>query len=103
MTRRKDAIIMYMITMPIAEARAQFSQIVDESVATHQRVEVTKNGRRAVVLLSADDYDELTETLDILSDADLVQQIADAQKQMAAGEWYDEADVRAAMREAGRG
>jgi len=94
---------MYMITMPIAEARAQFSQIVDESVATHQRVEVTKNGRRAVVLLSADDFDELTETLDILADADLVQQIADAQRQIATGEWYDEADVRVAMREAGRG
>ena len=95
--------IMYMITMPVAEARANFSQIVEQSVLTHQRVEVTKNGRRAAVLMSADDFDELTETLDILADAELVRQIAQAQQQFANGAWHDEADVRAAMREAGRG
>jgi hypothetical protein len=53
--------------------------------------------------LSADDYGELLETLDSLADSDLVRQIAQAQAQMDAGDWYDEADVRAAMREAGRG
>jgi len=31
-----------------------------------------------------------------------VRQIAEAEQQMARGEWYDEGDVRAAMREAGR-
>ena len=92
-----------MITMPVAEARARFSEMVDAAVSTHQRVEVTKNGRRAAVLLAADDFDELAETLDILADADLVRQIAEASRQLADGEWYDEADVRAAMREAGRG
>jgi len=92
-----------MLTVPVAEARARFSEMVDEAVSTHERVEVTRNGRRAAVLLSADDYDELIETLDILADEELVQQIAESQQQMAAGEWYDEADVRAAMREAGRG
>ena len=39
---------------------------------------MTKNGRRAVVLLGADDYDTLLETLDILADVDLVSQIAQA-------------------------
>ena len=94
---------MYMITMPVAEARSQFSQIIDSAVTTHQRVEVTKNGRRAAVLLGADDFDSLMETLDILSDSDLVKQISESLEQMSAGEWYDEEDVRAAMAKAGRG
>jgi len=88
--------------MPVAEARARFSEMVDAAVSTHERVEVTRNGRRAAVLISADDFDALSETLDILADADLVRQIREAQQQLADGEWYDEADVRASMELAGR-
>jgi len=92
-----------MMVIPVAEARARFSEIVEAATSTHERVEVTRNGRRAAVLLSADDYDTLLETLDILSDAELVAQIAQADKELARGEWFDEADVREAMRQAGRG
>ena len=67
--RSDYARILYMTTMPLAEARAQLSKLVDEAVRTHERVEVTRNGRRAAVIMSADDYDSLMETLDILSDA----------------------------------
>ena len=88
--------------MPVAEARARFSEIVEEAVTTHERVEVTKNGRRAAVLLGADDYDAMRETLDILSDAALMSQIAQAEQELASGEWHDEADVRDAMRQVGR-
>jgi len=93
---------MYTLTIPVAEARARFSQIIDEAVSTHERVEVTKNGRRAAILMSADDYDELNETMDILADADLVRQMAEANEQLSRGEWYSLDDVRAAMREVGR-
>lgn len=34
-------------------------------VRTHQRIEVTKKGRRAAVILSAEDYDAIMETLEI--------------------------------------
>jgi prevent-host-death family protein len=46
---------------------------------THERVEVMKNGRRAAVILSADDYDSLMETLDILSDAEAMVEIRQAE------------------------
>jgi prevent-host-death family protein len=89
--------------MPIAEARARFSEIVDAAQTTHERIEVTRNGRRAAVLLGADDYDTLLETLDILADADLMTAIAEAEAELACGEWCDEAEVREALRQAGRG
>jgi len=92
-----------MTTFPVAEARAHFSEIVETAVTTHERVEVTRNGRRAAVILSADDFDTLQETLDILADAELVRQIAESQRQLVAGESYDEDSVRVAMRQAGRG
>lgn len=48
-----------MTTLPLAEVRAQLSKLVEEAERTHQRVDVTRNGRRAAVLLSAQDYDSL--------------------------------------------
>ena len=91
-----------MTTIPLAEARANLSGLIEEAMSTHQRIEVTKNGRRAVVILSADDYDSLLETLDILSDRELVSDIRRAQDEAERGEVFNEAEVAEAMREAGR-
>ncbi len=91
-----------MNTIPLAEARAQLSRLIDEAIRTHERVEVTRKGRRAAVLLSAEDYDSIMETLDILADAHEVRAIAEAQSQLLAGESYSKSEVEAAMRVAGR-
>lgn len=47
-------------------------------MTTHARVEITRNGKRAAVLLAAEDFDALLETLDVLADADLVRQLSDS-------------------------
>ena len=62
-----------MTTLSLADARANLSKLVESAVATHERFEVTRNGDRAVVLLSAEDYDALLETVDVLSRAEEVQ------------------------------
>lgn len=56
-----------MSTLPLAEVRANLSKLVEEAVRTHERIEVTSQGRRAAVILSADDFDSIMETLAILS------------------------------------
>lgn len=72
-----------MTTISLAAARAQLSKLVDEAVSTHQRVEITRHGSRAAVLLAAADFDALIETIDVLSDAELV---ADIEEGLAAQE-----------------
>jgi len=62
-----------MIVLPIADARAQFSKLVEEASTTHERIEITKNGHRAAVLLGEDDYDSLIETIAVLSDPALLE------------------------------
>jgi prevent-host-death family protein len=57
-----------MATLSLASARADLSRLVDSAVETHERFEVTRNGNRVAVLLSAADFDSLTETLEILAD-----------------------------------
>ena len=59
---------------------------MEEAVRTHERVVITRNDTRAAVLMSADDYDVLLETLDILSDADLVRELNEAAAESALGE-----------------
>lgn len=94
--------ILYMTTVPLAEARASLSRLIDSVMTTHERVEVTRKGRRAAVILSADDFDSIMETLDILSDADLVREIRQADEAGAAGEVFTAEEVEDAMRAAGR-
>ena len=90
-----------MTTLPIADVRANLSKLVEEAERTHQRVEVTKNGRRAAVLMSADDYDSLIETLDILGDASTMADIREA-KSLADDQWIPGEVVAADLRAAGR-
>lgn len=91
-----------MTTVPLAEARANLSKLVDDAVTTHERVEVTRNGRRAAVILSAEDYDSMVETLDILSDRELVADIHDARVEVERGELFTLEEVTQAMLDAGR-
>ncbi len=91
-----------MTTLPLAEVRANLSKLVDEAVRTHQRIEVTRQGRRAAVILSADDYDSIMETLDILSDQQLMSELREAEAEAVAGQIHTLDDVTDQMRAGGR-
>lgn len=91
-----------MTTLPLAEVRANLSRLVDEAMRTHVRVEVTRQGRRAAVILSADDYDSVMETLTILSDQELMGELRETEAAAEAGEVYALDEVTEEMRAAGR-
>ena len=94
---------MYMETKPLAEVRANLSRIVDDAVTTHERVEITRNGVRAAVVMGVDDYDSLMETLDILADATLVKDIRVAMAELQAGEVLSTEDVLEGLPNSRRG
>jgi prevent-host-death family protein len=52
-----------MKTTSLAEVRTQLSRFVDDVVKTHERVTITRNGKPAAVLISAEDLEALEETL----------------------------------------
>ena len=68
-----------------------------EAVSTHQRVEITRNGARVAVLLAAEDYDSLIETLEILGDPETMAEIRESERAGARGEVYSLDQVRAEM------
>ncbi len=46
-----------METVPLSDAKARLSEFADDVDRTHQRVQITKNGRSYVVLISAEDLE----------------------------------------------
>lgn len=88
---------MYMTVLSLAEARASLSKHIDSAATTHERFEITRNGSRVAVLLSADDYDSLVETVDILSSPDEVAALRTAIAELESGDVSSADEVRAAM------
>jgi prevent-host-death family protein len=93
---------MYMSVLPVAEARAQLSKIVESAVTTHERTTITRNGVPAVILLSIQDYESLQETIETLADPELMSAIKEGLADIAAGRVHTQEDVEQAMREVGR-
>ena len=89
--------IMVMSTRSLAAVKAHFSQVIDDVASTHERVTVTRNGSPVAVILAAEDYESLMETMEILSDRQAVADIREAEQQMAQGQSYGEEQVRAAL------
>lgn len=67
-----------MTTEPLRSVRDHLSELVDRVEREHDRVVITRNGRETAVLISAADLAELEETLSVLSDADALADIREA-------------------------
>ncbi len=86
---------MAMNEISLADARNRLSELVADVESTHARVTVTKHGRPAAVLISPDDLASLEETLDILSTPGALEEIREAEREIARGETFDEGTIRA--------
>lgn len=64
-----------MKTVPLAEAKARLSRLIDEIDSRDEEVTITRNGKVAAVMLSPDQFDSWKETLAIQSDPALMEEI----------------------------
>lgn len=72
-------------TLPISEVKARLPELVTGVAEREEEVVVTRNGRPAAVLLNYAEYERLKETLDVLSDPDLMRQVRRSKKFYARG------------------
>jgi prevent-host-death family protein len=75
-----------MTTIPLADAKARLSAVLDEVRNTHERVVITRNGRPEAVIMSVSDLEALEETLDLLSTPGALDEIRAAEAEIARGE-----------------
>ncbi len=71
---------------PLRAVRDHLSEFVDRVEKQHERVTITRNGRAAAVLISAEDLAELEETLSVLGDAAALADIREADQAYARGD-----------------
>ncbi len=77
---------MSVIAMPVSEAKQRFTEIVKGVEEYFDRYLVTKNGKEAAVVMSAEEYEGLLETLDVLASKKEVRAIRDASAQARHGQ-----------------
>jgi antitoxin YefM len=82
-------------TMPLSEAKDKLSALVDEADRTHEIVQITRHGRAAAVLMSADDLESLQETIYWLSQPGIREDIDAGRREYADGETTSGDDLRA--------
>ncbi len=66
-------------TLPISEVKAKLPDLVTGVEEREEEVIVTRNGRPAAVLVNYSEYERLKETIAVLSDPDLMEQIRKSQ------------------------
>lgn len=71
---------------PLTEARNRLSEIVEDVTSTGSEFVISRHGRPAAVVLGYEEYEALLETLNILSDADTMRALAEAEADLAAGD-----------------
>ncbi len=84
-----------MKTIPLSEAKDKLSALVDEADTTHEIVQITKHGRPAAVLMSADDLESLHETLFWLQQPGIRDDLAAGEREYEAGETLGADELRA--------
>ena len=74
-----------MKTLPLSDAKTNLSSLIDEVETRDEEVIITKNGRPAAVLVSADEYDSWKETVAVRSDTSLMHDIRAGVAALKAG------------------
>jgi antitoxin YefM len=64
---------------PFTEVRDKLREICDDVVATGNQYTITRHGKPVAVIVSADEYESLIETLNILSDPAAMEAIAEGE------------------------
>ena len=68
--------------------RDNLKTLVDQVVADHQPLKVTRRGSEDFVVVSAEDWDRDQETLYVLQNSSLMRQIAESSRTRAEGAGY---------------
>lgn len=71
--------------VPLTEARARLSELLDELERQHEHVVITRNGRPVGVLVPAEEQEALEETLEILQDEEILAALRESEDDVTAG------------------
>lgn len=74
-----------MTDINVTEAKNRLTEIVKNVETTTAAYTILRNGHKAAVLLSAEEYESLLETIEVLRDKALMKQIAQSAREFSQG------------------
>ncbi len=86
-----------MQTLPISKVKDKLNEFVDAVALTHEQVTITKNGSPAAVLIGVEEWESLQETLFWLSRPGILEDVAQARRELAEGATSSEEQIRAEL------
>ena len=81
-------------TLPATKVRAQFFSLIEDTDHPGKFLTVTVGGEPKVVMMSAADFEGWQETLEIMADKELMQDIREAMKEVNSGKLVSHEEVK---------
>jgi antitoxin YefM len=83
-----------MAIVPLGKVRNRLAEYVAKVERTDERIAITRHGRAAAVLISADDLASLEETIDVLCTAGAIETIREGRADAEAGRFLSNDEIR---------
>jgi len=83
----------FLETIPASKAKTYFSELLKRIREHHESFAITRRGKIEGVLISIEEYESLIETLEILSDRELVESINQGLKDEKTGKLHSHEEV----------
>ena len=75
--------------LPITEARAKLTQIANDLAGSQDTVTVTNRGKPMMTLIGYEMYESIIESLEIMSDPELMAQLRQSLREARSGDMID--------------
>ena len=72
-------------TLPLSEAKIHLSRLIADVARRDDEIIITRNGRPAAVLMSAEEYESWKETQEIKRDPELMREIQKSLRELEKG------------------
>jgi prevent-host-death family protein len=83
-----------MRTLTVTEAKAKLNELVEDAERTHEQVTITRHGHPSVVMVAADDFEALQETVFWLSQPGVRESLDESASDVAAGRGASSDELR---------
>lgn len=83
-----------MNTISVSKAQKTLPSLIDNIKKQGKEYAIEVDGKKTAVLVAIDEYESLKETLEIMSDPDMMKDIKEAEEDVKAGRVYDWGEVK---------
>jgi antitoxin YefM len=80
--------------VPFTDARATLSELLDLVEREQEHVIITRNGKPVAIVMSADEWESWEETIEVLSDPELMEDLRASEEDVKAGRLHDWDEVK---------